>query len=113
MVDQLKAMGVAVDEGGCVPGNHLQKLLFGRLAAVALQTEEGDFNLANNPEYRNKIEKITPMLVEKPYFLIFSRQFYAHHSGYAQQVWDAIEVVRESAEYKKYLQSVRDSGPKP
>lgn len=113
IVEQLKALGATVDEGGRAPGNHLQKLLLGRLAAVALQSDEGDMNIISNPEFRGKIEKVVPVLVEKPYFLIFSRQFYAHHPGYAQQVWDAIEVVRESAEYKKYLQSVRDSGPKP
>lgn len=107
VVEQLRALGATVDEGGRAPGDHLQKLLLGRLAAVALQTEEGDASIANNPEFRGKIEKVQPVLVEKPYFLIFSKQFHAHHAGYVEEVWSAIEQVRESAEFKKYLQNFK------
>jgi polar amino acid transport system substrate-binding protein len=106
MTEQLLAMGARVDDGGRASGEHLRKLLLGRVAAVALQTEEGDSHI-RQAEFKGKIEKIGPVLVEKPYFLIFSKQFYAHHTGYAHEVWNAIETVRESAEYKKFVQDFK------
>jgi polar amino acid transport system substrate-binding protein len=66
---------------------------------LALQTEEGDANVAGNPEFNGKIERIKPFLVEKPYFFIFSKAFTLKNPDYVKEVWDSIGRVRESAEY--------------
>jgi polar amino acid transport system substrate-binding protein len=107
VVELLKKTGVAVDEGGRAAESHLRKLVLGRVGAVALQTEEGDNAVQSDAEFRERIERVSPVLVEKPYFLIFSRQFQARQPKLAASIWNGIEVARESGEYKKYLQSFR------
>lgn len=105
VVAQLRALGATVDDGTRQAPVNLQKLLAGRVVAVALQTQEGDTRLAQSPEFAARIERMQPVLTEKPYFLVFSRPFYAQHEEHARAIWDAIAQVRESAEFR---QLVRD-----
>lgn len=105
IVAQLRALGATVDDGTRVAPVSLQKLLAGRVVAVALQTQEGETRLAQNPEFAARIERVHPVLTEKPYFLVYSRQFFAQHEDHARAIWDAIAQVRESAEFR---QLVRD-----
>lgn len=107
VVDQLKGLGAKVDDGTRTADDNLKKLLVNRVSAVALQTEEGDNSVASNPEFKARIEKVEPALVEKPYFLLFSKTFYAQHGDMAKQMWDAIASVRESADYKKQVQQFK------
>lgn len=99
VVDQLKTLGAKVDDATRSADDNLRKLIAGRFVALALQTEEGDSSIENNPEFKGKVERIKPFLVEKPYFLIFSKAFTTKNPVYVQEVWDAIGKVRESAEY--------------
>ncbi|MBB5020193.1 polar amino acid transport system substrate-binding protein [Chitinivorax tropicus] len=107
VVDQLKGMGLKVDDGTRVADDNLRKVLSGRLAAVALQTQEGDASIASQPEFNGKLERFGPPLVEKPYFLMLSKSFVAKQGELAKQIWDAVAAVRESPEYKKQLQSFK------
>ncbi len=107
VIEQLKSLGATVDEGARKAEDHLHKLFLMRLSAVALQTQEGNNNLAKNPKFAEHIERLDPVLIEKPYFLIFSFQFNAKYPGYSQQVWDAIETVRESREFKNYFRDFK------
>ncbi len=107
VVEQLRRAGTVVDEGARDADSHLRKLVLGRVAAVALQTEEGDNAIQSDSEFRDRIERISPFLVEKPYYLIFSRQFQARQPKLVADIWNSIELMRESSEYKKYLQSLR------
>ena len=100
VVDQLKSLGAKVDDGVRSADISLRKMLAGRIVALALQTEEGDMSIEGDPDFKTKIERIKPVLVEKPYFLIFSKQFYAANTVYAKEIWEAIAAVRESDEYK-------------
>ncbi len=99
VVDQLKTLGASVDDATRSADANLKKLMAGRVVALAMQTEEGDASIENNPEFKAKVERVKPVLVEKPYFLIFSKSFTTKNSAYVQEVWDAIGKVRESAEY--------------
>ncbi len=107
VVDQLKTMGAKVDDGSRSADDNLKKLLVGRFVALALQTEEGDTSIETNAEYKGKIEKIKPVLVEKPYFLIFSKAFTTKNPAHVQEVWDAIGKVRESAEYSNLAKTFK------
>jgi polar amino acid transport system substrate-binding protein len=107
VVAQLKGLGARVDEGNRQAAGNLQKLLRGYVVAVALQTQEGDALLMQNPEFSARIERLQPVLVEKPYFLVFSRAFVAAHEDYARLIWNQIAQVRESAAYKKLLRDFK------
>ncbi|MGQ5521885.1 substrate-binding periplasmic protein [Chitinimonas sp. PSY-7] len=107
IVDQLKSMGVNVDDGTRIVDENLKKLMIGRVSAVALQTQEGDVSVAGNAEMRGKIERLNPPLAEKPYFLMLSKPFVTKYSEFSKQIWDAIAEVRESPEYKKQVQQFK------
>lgn len=107
IVAALKALNVKVDDGTKTADDNLKKLVNGRIVAVALQTEEGDTSLNDHPEYKEKIEKMVPVLVEKPYYLMFSKQFYAKNPDHAKAVWNAIEAARESKEYKDLVKNFK------
>lgn len=107
VVDQLKTLGVRVDDATRSADDNLKKLLAGRIDALALQTEEGDVSIENNPEFKGKLERIKPFLVEKPYFFIFSKQFAAKNPDHVKEVWDAIGRVRDSAEYAATVKSFK------
>lgn len=107
VVEQLKSMGLTVDDGSRSPDDNLKKLVNGRFSVLALQTDEGDSKVAGNPEFSGKIERIKPALIEKPYFLMFSKSFAAKNPDYVKEVWSAIAQVRESAEYTSAAKSFK------
>lgn len=107
VVAQLKGMGAQVDDGNRWALATLQKLAAGRIVAAALQTQEGETQLELNPELGARIERIGPVLVEKPYYLVFSRAWYGGHETQARAIWATIAKVRESAEYKAQVRDFR------
>lgn len=107
IVKQLTTLGARVDDGSRPADANLAKLVSGRVVAVALQTEEGDMSVASSPEFNGKIERVTPVLVEKPYFVAFSKQFYARDTAAARKLWDAIASSRESTEYKDLVKNFK------
>jgi polar amino acid transport system substrate-binding protein len=107
VVKQLTTLGARVDDATRSADANLTKLVGGRVAAVALQTDEGDISVANNPELTGKVEKMTPVLVEKPYFVAFSKQFSAKEKTAPQKLWDAIATARESSEYKDIVKKFK------
>ena len=104
---QLKGLNIEVDSGTYSVETNLRKLILGRIDAVALRTYEGDSVLATNREFAGAVERLPVPLVEKPYYLMFSKQFAAKHEKLAHDIWDAIEHVRESPEYHAIEMSFR------
>ncbi|MBB5204784.1 polar amino acid transport system substrate-binding protein [Inhella inkyongensis] len=104
---QLRQLGATVDEGNRKTDGNLQKLLNGWVVAVALQTQEGDAQLQQNPEFAAAIERVQPPLVEKPYFLVFSKAYYARRPDQAQLIWSTIAQVRESADYRRLVEQFK------
>lgn len=107
IVEQLRAAGHAVDDGTKVPEAILIKLRLQRIGAAALQTQQGDFLLEQQPELGELIERVGPPLVSKPYFLMLSPQLLARDPLLAERIWDAVAVVRESAGYKNAVAGFR------
>jgi polar amino acid transport system substrate-binding protein len=103
VVDQLKGLKLKVDDSSGSTEINLKKLLLGRVTAVALPTLQGDNVLDKDAELQSKIEKIALPLIEKPYYLIFSKPFFAQEAALVKKIWDYIESTRESAEYKKQM----------
>ncbi|MEH8199154.1 transporter substrate-binding domain-containing protein [Aeromonas allosaccharophila] len=111
IVDLLLAAGAEVDDSSRDPLIMLKKLVMDRAQATAIQTEVADSILAAHPELQARIERLSPVLVEKPYYLVFSHHFYQAHPQQSRQVWDAIEQVRDSAAYQRYAASLRSTPP--
>lgn len=100
VIEQLKQLGAKVDDGAKTADDNLRKVIAGRVEAAALMTLEGDASLKGNPEFAEKIEKVVPPLVEKPFFLMLSKQFVAKYPEYANEIWKTVADVRDSADYK-------------
>ncbi len=111
IVDLLLAAGAEVDDSSRDPLIMLKKLVMDRAQATAIQTEVADSILAAHPELQARIERLSPVLVEKSYYLVFSHHFYQAHPQQSRQVWDAIEQVRDSAAYQRYAASLRNTPP--
>jgi len=100
VIGQLKELGAKVDDGTGSADNNLLKLLAGRVDAVALQTLEADNLIAANPTFATKVEKVTPPLVVKPFYLMLSKQFNAKFGDFCKEIWAAVAQVRDSADFK-------------
>ncbi|CAJ1891206.1 substrate-binding periplasmic protein [Aeromonas jandaei] len=109
IVEFLQGAGVEVDDSSRDPLIILKKLVMDRAAATALQTEVADSLLAAHPDLQGQIERLAPVLVEKPYYLVFSHAFRQSHPHESQQVWDAIEAVRNSPAYQHYVATFRQT----
>lgn len=102
VVPVLRAMGVAVEEEESHLAN-LRKLVAGRIDAYAeLETHIRPI-LRSNPAEFGLITGLQPPVLSKPYYLMFSKLSYAREPEVAEQIWDAIALVNESAAYQELL----------
>lgn len=100
IVDDLKRMGVKTEEAADTMTN-FKKLASKRIPAVAAQDVQADTLLTDFPS----IEKTSPLLVSKDYFVMASHQFYNNRREVAERLWAKIAEVREqrsAAIYAKY-----------
>ncbi|MEW5736205.1 MAG: transporter substrate-binding domain-containing protein [Thermodesulfobacteriota bacterium] len=107
IVDEMRAMGLDVDESPDTEHN-FKKLLLDRLDAVIAPELAGDQVLKKNPKEFAGIVKMDKPFATKPYYLMLSRQFSRREPDLAARFWDVMEQVRESKEYRdlarKYLE---------
>jgi len=97
----LKAQGVAIDDGARSAADNLNKLLNGRVHAMAALAGEISSLLASDPALGEKVEVLPKPLVEKPYYLILSHQLLKTRPELAERIWGGIEAVRQSKEYQR------------
>ncbi|HEY1025998.1 MAG TPA: transporter substrate-binding domain-containing protein [Pseudomonas sp.] len=98
--DLLLAQGAEVDESSRDPLALLQMLIHGRVEAVALQTQRGDFLLQGNLQLARQVEKLPHLLEEKPYYLMLSGALLARDPALAEKVWAEVQRQRESPAYQ-------------
>lgn len=93
IIKDLADMGIAVE---AAPGdvNNLGKLASDRIEVYAGQSLFVD-QLREQAAFR-AIEKLSPPIVRKDYFLVFSNGFYASTGDTAQRLWKHIEEVKKS-----------------
>lgn len=103
----LARAGYEVDDGSPGPEALLRKLKAGRLAAAAVGTDQAHNLRRDDPALFEGLEVLPVPLVEKPYFLVFSRPFVRRRPALAERLWDAIAVVRESPGYQAALAEAR------
>lgn len=103
IISQLKELGAKVDDSSPVSEEQIKRVVAGTIAAAAMQTTDADAALQSNADWRAKVERVNPPLTEKPYYTIFSKQFFGKHQATARAVWRAQGKVRESADFKKQV----------
>ena len=104
VVPVLRAMGVVVEEEPSHIAN-LRKLVAGRLDAYAeLETQIRPMLRSNKAEFGGIFE-LSPPVLTKPYYLMFSKIFYSNTPEIAERIWDAIGAVAESAAYQDLVVS--------
>lgn len=104
IVDDLKKRGLAVNESPSTE-HDFKKMISGRLQAVAALEMNGDYYLLADKEFNKKIEKVTPLIVMKPYYFIVSNQFYKEKPQLAEKIFETIAEIREDPNFKKKLKN--------
>jgi polar amino acid transport system substrate-binding protein len=105
--DFLRAKNMAVDEGTQSPGQLLQKLRAGRLAAAAVGGSDA-VRLMNGP-VAAELEVLPVPLIEKHYYLVLSHALLRANPQLANRLWSTIEDVRNSAAYQKRLHEAEEA----
>lgn len=98
--DDLTKAGYEIDSTAAKTFQNFQKLANGRVAAVAALTPDGENMLNKNPEFSSKIKVLPTPLVDKPYYLMFSKQFVQSNRALAEKIWATLAELRESQAYK-------------
>ncbi len=109
IVGLLEKAGVRVDEYGNSREN-LVKLAAGRLDGAALIEFDADHILMHEKSKFPDVEKLSPALSSKPYYLMLSSQFVKSHPALSKKIWDACEELRKSHRQKilqRYLRMKR------
>ena len=95
VVADLTKMGVLVDQSAGDAETVLRMVMAGRSQLGALVTELGD-EMLTKPEFRRQVEKITPPLVVKSYYLIFGKRYYENNTRLVEELWNHLAVVRDA-----------------
>jgi polar amino acid transport system substrate-binding protein len=104
VIPVLRGMGVSVED----EPNHLanlRKLAAGRLDAYAELESQIRPMLRDNKAEFGDIVQLSPPVLTKPYYLMFSKMFYSETPEIAEQIWDAIAAVSKSTAYQDLLVS--------
>lgn len=100
ILGDLQAKGIATETAPDT-ANNFKKLVSGRIPAVAALERIGDGLLAEFPQ----IEKVSPLLATKDYFVMASHQLVAAKPELVQRLWAKLAEVRErssAALYNRY-----------
>jgi polar amino acid transport system substrate-binding protein len=98
--DDLVKKGYKVDAGASLTTHNFEKLLQGRVKAVAALSLNGNNILSKNKKYSDKIQVLAPPLIDKPYYLMFSKKFTNSHRALVEKIWKTIGEVRETQAHK-------------
>lgn len=108
----LTQAGLTLDDASLSVVDLTQKLAAGRVDAAAVLVGEINTVFQHHPQLKQQLEVLPIPLEEKPYFVIFSKTFYEQHRATAEAFWQAVEKVRNSAEYKALeRQALRSMAP--
>lgn len=93
VVSTLREHRIEVEEGNDTEQN-FRKLRAGRIDAFAVQDHIGDRYLAANPNAG--LMRLEPPLVNKDYFLVFSRNWFSRNPSLSACVWRTVAKLRET-----------------
>ncbi|MBA8734495.1 substrate-binding periplasmic protein [Chromobacterium violaceum] len=87
----LAALGIAAENGSTIADN-FSKLKAGRIQAYALHRQAGDLYLRHHPELQ--VRQLSPPLLSKTYYWVFSRDYARRHPWHAECVWRQLPGLR-------------------
>lgn len=102
IIDDLKKLGAEVDPTKDYTVD-LKKVNMGRNPACCQLEISSDFYLNSHRSEFPNIEKVSPPLKVKPYYLMLSHQFAKKNPKLAEKIWDGIRDYIASPKYKKLL----------
>lgn len=100
VVDNLKALKANISFGANTTSN-LNNVLYKEFIATAELESEADSIIQNKPLMQKNIVKMPIPIRKKEYYLIISKPFYKEHANIAQQLWNAIEQLKQTPKYIK------------
>lgn len=100
IIDRLKQLGVAYDDGSKSLEPNLSKLVAGRVDSVIGMDVEAERLIASR--YAGKIERSLKPFELTPLYLMVSRQFHAQYPRFSERYWKVIQEVRVGADYRQY-----------
>ncbi|MBI2253218.1 MAG: transporter substrate-binding domain-containing protein [Proteobacteria bacterium] len=106
IVDDLRKEGLAVEPAKDT-ANNFNKLLGGRVDAVAMHTTIGDTYLTHHG-IGAKVKRLDPPISTKPYYLALGRAWHDKHPGVAQCLWQSIAEQRRQ-DMPALLERYRDA----
>jgi polar amino acid transport system substrate-binding protein len=102
----LRAMDVPVEEEPSHIAN-LRKLAAGRLDAYAeLESQIRPILQSNKAEFGG-IYQLSPPVLTRPYYLMFSKVLYSRTPDIAERFWDAIAAVSATPAWQDLLASAK------
>ncbi len=107
VIDDLAALGLT----GETERNQIinfRKLQEGRIDAYAELQTMADYYLAQNDGPIDGIVRLEPPIVQKPYYLMLSHQFYDAHPDLAEALWDQIAAINNSDDLERIEARYRD-----
>lgn len=105
VASKLQALRVEVDERSRSAEMALRLLKAGQLAAVALHQSEADALLAHRPDLKG-IERLPVPLMERPYFVVFTKRFAQSRDADLKLLWQAFRDASRTAAYQQAVQEL-------
>ncbi|MCD5327343.1 substrate-binding periplasmic protein [Chromobacterium piscinae] len=87
----LRELGLRVENGNAI-GDNFAKLQAGRIQAYAVHRQAGDLYLRHHPEL--KIRRLSPPLLSKTYYWVFSRGYAHRHPRQTECLWRQLPRLR-------------------
>lgn len=104
IIEDLKKMGVAIDDGTKATGQNVSKLQRGRISVYATLEDSADAYLRRYGI--GDVVKLFPPIVARDYYLMFSKRFIEQRGELAERLWTRIGALRDKRTHdimEKYL----------
>ncbi|MFO1250312.1 MAG: hypothetical protein U1E77_04005 [Inhella sp.] len=105
----LRERGVAVDERLRSAEALLRAVLAGEAALAALHTTEAESLRAQHPELAGLVQ-VQPRLIQKPYFVVFSKAFAQRHPNQLGALWQQFQRAAQFPDYQRAAQEGAGQG---
>lgn len=111
VVDDLRRIGVVVDDGSHTTTDVVQKLRLARIDAAVLLHGEVNARFAEDAALARELEILPRPFTEKPYYLLLSHRFVRSNPELAARIWAGIARERATPAWQERTRKALD-GPR-